>query len=109
MHRLLDLAYLAALASLSPWLLWRAWRTRRYRRGLWDTLLGLRRPPPHRDVAWFHGVSLGEVKLLRPVIEAFRRRRPEVPCVVSSTTDTGIDEAKKLYPDLLVFSFPFDF
>jgi 3-deoxy-D-manno-octulosonic-acid transferase len=58
---------------------------------------------------WFHGVSVGEVHLLRQVVAAFRRRHPGRPCVVSTTTDTGFAEARRCFPDLTVIHFPFDF
>jgi 3-deoxy-D-manno-octulosonic-acid transferase len=113
MRFLLDAVYLLALFLLSPWLCWRALRTGRYRRGLHDKLLGL--SPCHSVTlspchpVWFHGVSVGEVHLLRQVIAAFRRRNSNRPCVVSASTDTGLDEARKCFPDLAVFPFPFDF
>jgi 3-deoxy-D-manno-octulosonic-acid transferase len=105
---LLDALYLLAMLLLSPWLAWRAVRTGRYRRGIGPKLLGLRAPLPPGAV-WFHGVSVGEVHLLRQVIAAFRRRCPGRACVVSASTDTGLDEARRCFPDLAVFPFPFDF
>jgi 3-deoxy-D-manno-octulosonic-acid transferase len=60
-------------------------------------------------VAWFHGVSVGEIHLLRQVVASFRQRHPDWRCVISTTTDTGFDEARKRFPDLQVFYFPFDF
>ena len=39
--------------------------------------------------AWFHGVSVGEIHLLRQVVGRFRQRHPDWECVVSTTTDTG--------------------
>jgi 3-deoxy-D-manno-octulosonic-acid transferase len=108
MRWLLDALYLVALVLLSPWLLVRAWRTGRYRDGLRDKLLGLGREVPAGAV-WFHGVSVGEVHLLRQLVGAFRQRHPERDVVISSTTDTGLEEARKHFPDLVVFAFPFDF
>src|SRR5206468_5001757 len=58
---------------------------------------------------WFHGVSVGEIHLLRTVVAAFRRRCPGRVCAISTTTDTGHDEARRCFPDLPVFYFPFDF
>jgi 3-deoxy-D-manno-octulosonic-acid transferase len=52
---------------------------------------------------------VGEVHLLRQVVAAFRRRFPGRPCAVSTSTDTGFDEAVKCFPDLPVFRFPLDF
>lgn len=108
MSWLLDFVYLFVLSLLSPWLLYRALRTGRYRRGLSDKLFGLRQALPPGAV-WFHGVSVGEIHLLRQVVATFRRRFPDVPCVLSTTTDTGFDEACRCFPDLFVFYYPFDF
>ncbi|HVS34201.1 MAG TPA: glycosyltransferase N-terminal domain-containing protein, partial [Gemmataceae bacterium] len=113
MRWLLDALYLAVLTILSPWLIYRSIRTGRYRRGFAAKLFG--HSPiacvsgSHSRPVWFHGVSVGEIHLLRHVIAAFRRRRPDLPCVVSTTTDAGCDEARRCFPDLQVFFFPFDF
>lgn len=104
----LNCIYLVVLILLSPWLLYRAFRTGRYRRGLREKLLGLRQASSN-GVVWFHGVSVGEIHLLRQVVAAFRQRYPDLPCVLSTTTETGYDEARKCFPDLFVFFFPFDF
>src|SRR5439155_13006149 len=58
---------------------------------------------------WFHGVSVGEIHLLRQVVACFRERHSDWDCVLSTTTDTGFDEACKCFPDLPVFYWPFDF
>lgn len=108
---LLDLVYLAGLVVLSPWLVWRAVATGRYRRGLREKLLGQVRVanPGRRPVAWFHAVSVGEVHLLATLVPAFRQRHPDWLAVVSSTTDTGLAEARGRFPDLPVIAWPFDF
>ncbi|MFO0880194.1 MAG: 3-deoxy-D-manno-octulosonic acid transferase [Gemmataceae bacterium] len=108
MRWLLDALYLLALLLLSPWLIWRAWTTRRYRQGLRDKLFGLSTEVPPGAV-WFHAVSLGEIKVLGQLVPAFRKRHPGRAVIVSSTTDTGLAEARNLFPDLVVFPFPFDF
>lgn len=111
MSALLDALYLAALALLSPWLAWRALRTGRYRRGLAAKLLGqVRVPNPQRQrVAWFHAVSVGEVNLLATLVPAFRKGHPDWLVVVSSTTETGLAEARRRFADLAVIAWPFDF
>lgn len=107
----LDLAYVLALFLLSPWLVWRSVVTGRYRRDLVAKLLGrVNVPNPHRrPVAWFHAVSVGEVNLLGTLVPAFRKRHPDWLVVVSSTTDTGLGEARRRFPDLAVIAWPFDF
>lgn len=108
---LLNGIYLLVLLVLSPWLLWRRFRTGRYRAGLTAKLFGrVQFQNPHRKpVAWFHGVSVGEIHLLTTVVTAFRKRHPEWLVVVSSTTDTGLAEARSRFADLTVVPWPFDF
>jgi 3-deoxy-D-manno-octulosonic-acid transferase len=62
-----------------------------------------------RPRAWFHGVSVGEIHLLRQVVGEFERRHPDWECVVSTTTNTGFQEASKAFASLDVFYWPFDF
>jgi 3-deoxy-D-manno-octulosonic-acid transferase len=110
MPYLLNLVYLLALLLLSPYLLYRRLTSGKKVRGLWAKLSGrvvLR--AGDAPCAWFHGVSVGEVHLLRQVIAAFRKRHPDWQCVVSTTTDTGFEEARKRFPDLEVFFWPLDF
>lgn len=108
---LLDLVYLFALTLLAPWLIWRAATTGRYRRDLTAKLLGHISVPNsgRKPVAWFHAVSVGEVNLLGTLVPAFRRMHPDWLVVVSSTTDTGLAEARRRFADLLVFAWPLDF
>jgi 3-deoxy-D-manno-octulosonic-acid transferase len=110
MRRFLDLFYVLTLVLLTPWLVFKSWMTGKYRRGLGDKALGrafLREG--NEPCVWFHAVSLGEVLLLRQIIAGFRQRHPNWRVVLSTTTDTGYDEAKRRYPDLAVFWWPFDF
>ncbi|HEX4589454.1 MAG TPA: 3-deoxy-D-manno-octulosonic acid transferase [Gemmataceae bacterium] len=110
MFRPLDFAYLLGLAAASPWLLYRSLTTGRYRRHPLARLFGgVSLPATKKPRAWFHGVSVGEIHLLRQVVAAFRKRRPDWECVISSTTDTGLDEARRCFPDLPVIVWPLDF
>lgn len=110
MSLLLDVFYLLALLALTPWLLYKAMTTGKYRAGWWQKLAGsapVRRGD--RPCAWFHGVSVGEVHLLRQVVAGFRRRHPDWECVVSTTTETGYAEARRCFPELSAIFWPFDF
>jgi len=112
MFRPLDFAYLLGLAAASPWLLYRSLTTGRYRRHPLGRLFGnVSLPATKRPRAWFHGVSVGEVHLLRQVVAAFRKRRPDWECVISSSTDTGLDEARRCFDhhDCKVIVWPLDF
>jgi len=110
MPYVLNVVYLAALILASPWLIYKAITTGKYRVGMWRKFWGL--APVRagdRPCAWFHAVSVGEVLLLKRVIERFRSRWPHWQCVLSTTTNTGYEVAVKNYPDLCVFYWPFDF
>jgi 3-deoxy-D-manno-octulosonic-acid transferase len=109
MPYLLDILYLLALVVLSPWLVYKALTTGKYRHGLWSKLAGPAPRSSDRPCAWFHGVSVGEIHLLRQVVAAFRQRHPDWECVVSTTTDTGFEEARRRIPDLEVIYWPLDF
>ena len=108
---LLDLVYLFAMLLLAPWLVWRAIATGRYRHTLGAKLLGrVTVPNPEsKPVAWFHAVSVGEVNLLGTLVPAFRKRHPNWLVVVSSTTDTGLAEARRRFAELPVIVWPLDF
>jgi 3-deoxy-D-manno-octulosonic-acid transferase len=119
MPYILNALYLLLTSILSPWLLYKSLTTGKYRRGLWHKFFGLTLPEPSSSnvlikssfppTAWFHGVSVGEIHLLRQVIAAFRKRHPDWRCVISTTTDTGYDEARKRFSDLEVMYWPLDF
>lgn len=110
MRHLLDVLYLLAFLLLSPWLLYKALTTGKYRRGMLAKILSrVAMPPATNPRVWFHGVSVGEIHMLRQVVAAFRQRHPDWECVVSTTTEMGFAEARKHFVDLNVFLFPLDF
>lgn len=106
----LNLIYLAALVVFAPYLVYRWASTGRYREGWAEKLRG---EAPlrigNRPCLWFHAVSVGEVLLLRPLIEEMSRRRPSWEIVISTTTSTGLAVARRTFPDLVTFYAPLDF
>lgn len=106
----LNLVYLIAFAAALPWLLYRRFWLGKPVAGFRIKLTGS--VPELRATErriWFHAVSVGEVLLLSELISQVRRRHPDIAAVISTTTGTGFEVAKKLYPDLPIFFFPFDF
>jgi len=113
MHRLRSWAwnavYLAALAVLGPWLvyrwLWRGKRSGSLRQRWWGLV-------PRREgdapCIWFHAVSVGEVNVLVPLVDRLRRQWPACQCVVSATTRSGYELARRRFGDHLVFVCPHD-
>lgn len=62
-----------------------------------------------KEVIWFHTASVGEVKILPPVIHSLKKKSPDSVVVVTSLTKTGKAEAKKILKDAeLVFYPPID-
>jgi len=108
MGLLVDACYLLAAAVLAPIVLYRSITTGKYRRD-WDQRRGwLPEMFAGRPRVWLHAVSMGEVNSIQGIVAAWRRRSPETEFVISCTTGTGIDRARRLFPDLTVFRYPLD-
>lgn len=109
MRWVVDFCYLLAAAVFAPIVAYRSWWTGKYRRD-WDQRRGLLpQLPPGRPRVWIHAVSMGEMNSIRGLVEMWRARRPDLDFVISATTDTGIDQARKLFKDLTVVRYPLDF
>jgi len=109
---LLDLVYLLTILAALPWLVYQAIRKGKYREGFAQKFLGRvppRDPADRRPCLWLHAVSVGEVNLLAPLLRQIAAQRPDVQCVISTTTMTGMALARKKYPDLPAFYCPLDF
>ena len=63
-----------------------------------------------KPLMWLHCVSVGETNAARPLVKELKENFPEYRLVVSTTTKTGQDLAKKVFANEaeLVFYFPFD-
>ncbi|MGD0383841.1 MAG: 3-deoxy-D-manno-octulosonic acid transferase [Thermoguttaceae bacterium] len=110
MPYLLNVLYLLLILCTLPWFLWQGVRKGKYRQGYPAKFLGLvPRRVSDKTCVWLHAVSVGEVNLLLPLIRLIQKQRPDWECVVSTTTATGMDLAKKKFPELIVFYCPLDF
>lgn len=111
MPSLVDFAYYAGLILASPVLTYKVARRRgrRHLAGLKERLGECERRTSRRPCVWVHGVSVGEIQAARTLVEAIERALPEYEIVLSTTTGTGQEVAKRTYPDKRVFYFPIDF
>ena len=110
MRYLLNAGYLLVILVCSPWLIYAAIRRGKYRHGLSEKLWGTAPPRDgEQPCVWFHAVSVGEVQLLKPLLEGVQSRFPGWECVVSTTTQTGFAMARRRYPSHTVFYCPLDF
>ncbi len=107
---ILNALYATLLIAASPWIAYRRLRQGKDREGWNQKLFGdVPARPGGRPCLWFHAVSVGEVLLLRPVLEQLRRERPTLEIVISTTTQTGQAVARDKYPFARLIYFPFDF
>ncbi len=107
---ILDIGYALALAASSPLWLYRMIRHGRYRSDVGERLGAAPIRYGLQPIIWIHGVSLGEVNAARTLVRELHSQLPDFRVVVSSTTDTGMAAARRLFaPDHLVFRFPMDF
>ncbi|MCA8921215.1 MAG: 3-deoxy-D-manno-octulosonic acid transferase [Planctomycetes bacterium] len=111
MASLVDFAYYGALLLSSPALALKFGRPRgrRHLAGLRQRLGACRRRSSRRPCIWIHGVSVGEIVAAAPLIEALHTHLPDYEVVLSTTTSTGQQVAKKSYPGLRVIYYPLDF
>ncbi len=118
--RMLSLSYFLyslvlalVLLGTSPYWIYQVLRHGKYRRGFAERMgkipARITANESKRRVIWIHAVSVGEVFAVRGLVERVRQVMPGHRVVVSSTTDTGQDLARKHFGEENVFYFPMDF
>jgi 3-deoxy-D-manno-octulosonic-acid transferase len=108
LHLFYDAVWLAAVVLFAPWWLARCAFDRNFARMVRERLAFHLPRRSARGSLLVHGVSVGEVKGAAPLVRALRERYPELEIVISSTTATGLELARKLYPSSAVVRFPLD-
>lgn len=107
---LLDIIYAAGLVATSPIWLYKMICQGRYRRDIGERLGAAPIRYSLQPIIWIHGVSLGEINAARTLVEELHSQLPDYQVVISTTTDTGMSAAMRLFaPDHTVFRWPLDF
>lgn len=110
MYYLTNALYLLLLIFGSPVLIYRMVRYGRYRRGILSKLFGtIPLTNVERDLIWIHAVSVGELHLIRPLLQLLARKYPDHEIAISTGTDSGYDFAREIYTKHFVFFAPLDF
>jgi 3-deoxy-D-manno-octulosonic-acid transferase len=96
-----------------PKFIWEAIRYQKHRKSFLEKL-GFKIPVfslPHDNVTiWVHSISMGETKAVAPLVEQMRKQMPHASIVISTTTETGLAEARRRMPELdHYFYLPLDF
>ncbi len=108
---LIDLVYSTVavpLARATAWFLglfsdtWRRWHVEQQQ---WQTSVG-ELPPGTR--IWFHAASMGEFEQAMPIIDRLQRRIPDLVVVVSITSLSGINHARRMPNVDCAFLLPLD-
>jgi 3-deoxy-D-manno-octulosonic-acid transferase len=107
---LFNIVYGVLLLIASPVLLYRRLRYGKYRDG-WSEKLWGRLPvrTSERPCVWLHAVSVGEVLQLRSVMKLLVAQRPNWEFVITTTTRTGLDVARREFSEHTVCYCPLDF
>lgn len=103
--------FLFAIGNL-PKILWQWAVLGKYRESLGQRL-GFSIPQitaSKKKSIWIHAISMGETRAVVPLFHKIRTAFPDLPIVISSTTETGHAEAKRSMPDAAAhFFLPLDF
>jgi 3-deoxy-D-manno-octulosonic-acid transferase len=115
-YLLYSLGLAAGLLLSLPYWLYQILRQGKYRSGLVERLgrvperlLATSAGSRPDRVIWVQAVSLGEVLAVSRLVEQMRRTFPQNRVLVSTTTDTGQELARKRFGEASVFYFPMDF
>ncbi|MFM8400572.1 MAG: glycosyltransferase N-terminal domain-containing protein, partial [Pirellula sp.] len=99
---LLNVLYGLLLVAVCPWILYRRMTQGRYKQGWSEKLFGsvpnlainnAQRPTQLQDTKtiWFHAVSVGELQVIRPLVERAASELPSAKLLISTSTDSGLE------------------
>ncbi len=108
-----DLALMLYTIVSLPKFIWDSIRHRKHRKSFLEKL-GFNMPvfslPSDGPRIWVHSISMGETRAVVPLVEQIRKQMPNASIVISTTTETGLSEAKRSMPELdHYFYLPLDF
>jgi 3-deoxy-D-manno-octulosonic-acid transferase len=101
---ILDLLYALLLLCTFPF--WIKYICKKKYRRLLKSRLRPHIPASAEPTIWIHAVSVGEVRSLKSLIQKLEEKKQ--PLVLSVTTPSGYESARKEYPGMRVIHSPFD-
>lgn len=107
-----DVALIFAFILAFPKIAYKMLVYGKYKRSI-AVRFGIKKPvvPGLGPLVWFHGASVGEIRLLYPIIERFFEEFPEWRVVVTACSEAGVKQAEQLYCPMgaTVSILPLDF
>jgi len=104
MYVLYTIVLTFGLVAVLPYYLF---RSRNYGRTLFNRL-GFVETQPEHSAIWIHAVSVGEVKAVDSLVERLTQEFPKLKVLLSTTTMTGQELAKKRDDFVRIIFFPID-
>ncbi len=107
-----DIAYGSGLLLTAPLWLLRPKTRRKVFSALRERMGHVAERTDAGPAVMIHAVSLGEMNSTRALVQKMREARPGLHFVISTTTNTGFEQAQKLYgdaADTTVIRYPLDF
>ncbi|MCS6860728.1 MAG: DUF374 domain-containing protein [Abditibacteriales bacterium] len=114
LHLLYNALLIVTMPIAATYYLWKALIQGKTRYGFRQQIGSYRHvkpgPEDRRPRVWVHAVSVGEAMAANPIVKEIRRQMPSAWIVVSTTTDTGQQTARKLIKEADEFIyFPLDY
>ena len=108
---MLQFIYSQLIRLLLPFILIRLWWNGRHSPELrrnWRQRLGFV-PKVTGPVVWVHAVSVGETITAAPMVRRLLERDPSITVLMTAMTDTGIEQARKIFGDQVRYAYaPYD-
>jgi len=106
------IVYVLLVYLLAPFVIaheaWKALLHPEYR-GRLGQRLGFVARTTRPGAVWIHAVSVGEVQAAAGLVQSLRRRRPDLPIVITTVTPTGAQRARALFKDTVQHCYlPYD-
>ena len=83
----------------------------KFRAGFWKKIGFYNYEKKDKKTTVFHAVSVGETNAIKDLVNAYRKEHPDNIIIVTTTTKTGQEVAKKAFANVVdeVTYFPYDF
>lgn len=104
-----DLVYLLLFVGLAPWLLYLVLVRKRGVGSLSERFGSVPLTRTGRTRVWFHAVSVGELEAALPLIDALAADSEDLDIVISTTTTSAQEVARRKCSQYSIFLFPIDF